>query len=101
MKRRTFYIQTCGCSKNTLDKDYADALAQAGYFETIDISDADIVMLCTCPILERKSNYVYDIPYGMLAEINQNATFKIIRCNKCKKTNPKGKILSHQTYKTK
>lgn len=57
---RTVFIKTYGCQMNVYDSErMAEALAAAGYRETSDADDADLVLLNTCHIREKAAEKVY------------------------------------------
>jgi tRNA-2-methylthio-N6-dimethylallyladenosine synthase len=54
------YVKTFGCQMNVYDSErLVEALAPAGYTETSDITDADLVVLNTCHIREKAVEKVY------------------------------------------
>ena len=54
------YVKTFGCQMNVYDSErLVEALAPAGYTETSDIIDADLVVLNTCHIREKAVEKVY------------------------------------------
>lgn len=54
------FIKTYGCQMNVYDSDRMnDALAPHGYEPTLDVADADLVLLNTCHIREKAAEKVY------------------------------------------
>ena len=54
------YVKTFGCQMNVYDSErLVEALAPAGYTETSDITNADLVVLNTCHIREKAVEKVY------------------------------------------
>lgn len=54
------HIKTFGCQMNVYDSErMADALAPAGFTETDNLEDADLVILNTCHIREKAAEKVY------------------------------------------
>ena len=54
------YVKTFGCQMNVYDSErLVEALAPAGYTETSEITDADLVVLNTCHIREKAVEKVY------------------------------------------
>lgn len=57
---RKVFIKTYGCQMNVYDSGrMADVLAPAGYSETDEVADADLVILNTCHIREKAAEKVY------------------------------------------
>ena len=57
---KKLFIKTYGCQMNVYDSDrMADALAPRGYEATLDIAEADLVLLNTCHIREKASEKVF------------------------------------------
>ncbi len=57
---RKVHIKTFGCQMNVYDSErMADALAPAGFTETSNLEDADLVILNTCHIREKAAEKVY------------------------------------------
>ena len=57
---RKVYVKSFGCQMNVYDSHrMADALAGAGYSETAQASDADLIILNTCNIREKAVDKVY------------------------------------------
>ncbi len=54
------FIRTYGCQMNVYDSErMTDALAPAGFEETADIENADLILLNTCHIREKAAEKVY------------------------------------------
>jgi tRNA-2-methylthio-N6-dimethylallyladenosine synthase len=59
-RRRRLFIKSYGCQMNVYDSQrMADTLAPAGYVETTDPAEADVVVLNTCHIREKAAEKVY------------------------------------------
>ena len=59
-KTRKVHVKSFGCQMNVYDSHrMADTLAGAGYSETADAADADLVILNTCNIREKAVDKVY------------------------------------------
>ncbi|MEQ9518211.1 MAG: tRNA (N6-isopentenyl adenosine(37)-C2)-methylthiotransferase MiaB [Parvibaculum sp.] len=57
---RKVFIKTYGCQMNVYDSGrMADVLAPAGYSETQEVAEADLVILNTCHIREKAAEKVY------------------------------------------
>jgi tRNA-2-methylthio-N6-dimethylallyladenosine synthase len=57
---RKVHVKSFGCQMNVYDSNrMADTLAPAGYGETTQVADADLVILNTCNIRERAAEKVY------------------------------------------
>lgn len=57
---KKLFIKTYGCQMNVYDSDrMTDALAPHGYEQTLDVNDADLVLLNTCHIREKAAEKVY------------------------------------------
>ena len=66
---KKLFIKTYGCQMNVYDSDrMADALAVDGYEPTLDIGQADLVVLNTCHIREKASEKVFS-ELGRLKEL--------------------------------
>ena len=58
--RKKLYIRTYGCQMNVYDSErMAEAMAGAGYVETDDAAEADMILLNTCHIREKAAEKVY------------------------------------------
>ncbi len=58
--RKSVFIKSFGCQMNVYDASrMADVLAPAGYDETGDVAEADLVILNTCHIRERAAEKVF------------------------------------------
>ena len=59
-RTRKVHVKSFGCQMNVYDSHrMADTLAPAGYSETAEASDADLVILNTCNIREKAAEKVY------------------------------------------
>ena len=57
---KKLFIKTYGCQMNVYDSDrMMDALAPHGYETTLDMAQADLVLLNTCHIREKASEKVF------------------------------------------
>src|SRR5476649_1435625 len=57
---RKVHVKSFGCQMNVYDSNrMADTLAPAGFTETAEASDADLVILNTCHIREKAADKVY------------------------------------------
>src|SRR6056297_1998317 len=57
---RKLYIRTYGCQMNVYDSErMAEAMGGAGYVETEDAAEADMILLNTCHIREKAAEKVY------------------------------------------
>ena len=66
---KKLFIKTYGCQMNVYDSDrMTDALAPHGYEPTLDIAQADLVLLNTCHIREKASEKVFS-ELGRLKEL--------------------------------
>jgi len=66
---KKLFIKTYGCQMNVYDSDrMGDALAPHGYEPTLDIAQADLVLLNTCHIREKASEKVFS-ELGRLKEL--------------------------------
>jgi tRNA-2-methylthio-N6-dimethylallyladenosine synthase len=66
---KKLFIKTYGCQMNVYDSDrMADALAPQGYEPTLDMAQADLVLLNTCHIREKASEKVFS-ELGRLKEL--------------------------------
>ncbi len=66
---KKLFIKTYGCQMNVYDSDrMSDALAPHGYEPTLDIGQADLVLLNTCHIREKASEKVFS-ELGRLKEM--------------------------------
>ena len=70
---RKVHVKSFGCQMNVYDSHrMADALAPAGYVETAQIGDADLVILNTCNIREKAVDKVYS-EIGRVREFKEAA----------------------------
>jgi len=70
---RKVHVKSFGCQMNVYDSHrMADTLAPAGYVETQQASDADLIILNTCNIRERAVDKVYS-EIGRMNELKQAA----------------------------
>jgi tRNA-2-methylthio-N6-dimethylallyladenosine synthase len=66
---KKLFIKTYGCQMNVYDSDrMSDALAPHGYETTLDMAQADLVLLNTCHIREKASEKVFS-ELGRLKEL--------------------------------
>jgi len=66
---KKLFIKTYGCQMNVYDSDrMSDALAPHGYEPTLDMAQADLVLLNTCHIREKASEKVFS-ELGRLKEL--------------------------------
>ncbi len=57
---RKLYIRTYGCQMNVYDSErMVEAMGPAGYVETGDVTEADMILLNTCHIREKAAEKVY------------------------------------------
>ena len=57
---KKLYIKTYGCQMNVYDSErMAEAMGGAGYVETGDPAEADMILLNTCHIREKAAEKVY------------------------------------------
>src|SRR5471032_1335717 len=72
-KPRKVYVKSFGCQMNVYDSDrMADTLAPAGYAETAQPDDADLVILNTCNIRAKAVDKVYS-EIGRVREFKEAA----------------------------
>jgi len=70
---RKVHVKSFGCQMNVYDSHrMADALAPAGYSETANVGDADLVILNTCNIREKAVDKVYS-EIGRVREFKEAA----------------------------
>jgi tRNA-2-methylthio-N6-dimethylallyladenosine synthase len=70
---RKVHIKSFGCQMNVYDSNrMADTLAPAGYTETSQASDADLIILNTCNIREKAVDKVYS-EIGRVNELKETA----------------------------
>ena len=70
--RKKLFIKTYGCQMNVYDSErMAGALDVAGYDQTDDASQADMILLNTCHIREKAAEKVYS-ELGRLKELKQD-----------------------------
>src|SRR5882672_432725 len=70
---RKVHIKSFGCQMNVYDSHrMADTLAPAGYSETAEPSEADLVILNTCHIREKAAEKVYS-EIGRIRVLKQDA----------------------------
>ena len=59
-KPKKLYIKTYGCQMNVYDSErMSEALGEDGYEETLNPSEADMILLNTCHIREKAAEKVY------------------------------------------
>ncbi|MGR3518824.1 MAG: tRNA (N6-isopentenyl adenosine(37)-C2)-methylthiotransferase MiaB, partial [Roseovarius sp.] len=57
---KKLYIRTYGCQMNVYDSErMVEAMSTAGYVETGDAAEADMILLNTCHIREKAAEKVY------------------------------------------
>ena len=72
-RTRKVHVKSFGCQMNVYDSHrMADTLAPAGYSETAEASDADLVILNTCNIREKAAEKVYS-EIGRIRELKEEA----------------------------
>jgi tRNA-2-methylthio-N6-dimethylallyladenosine synthase len=72
-KPRKVHVKSFGCQMNVYDSHrMADTLAPAGFTETPDAADADLVILNTCNIREKAVDKVYS-EIGRIRELKREA----------------------------
>jgi tRNA-2-methylthio-N6-dimethylallyladenosine synthase len=72
MEQKTFFIKTFGCQMNERDSEImAQSLAGFGYIESMDMYDADLVILNTCSIRAKAEQKVMS-QLGYLRKIKQS-----------------------------
>ena len=72
-KPRKVHVKSFGCQMNVYDSHrMADTLAPAGFTETADAADADLVILNTCNIREKAVDKVYS-EIGRIRELKREA----------------------------
>jgi tRNA-2-methylthio-N6-dimethylallyladenosine synthase len=72
-RTRKVHVKSFGCQMNVYDSHrMADTLAPAGFSETADASDADLVILNTCNIREKAAEKVYS-EIGRIRVLKQEA----------------------------
>src|SRR5665811_921765 len=70
---RKVHVKSFGCQMNVYDSNrMADSLAGAGYSETAEASDADLVILNTCNIREKAVDKLYS-EIGRIRELKEEA----------------------------
>jgi tRNA-2-methylthio-N6-dimethylallyladenosine synthase len=70
---RKVHVKSFGCQMNVYDSNrMADVLAPAGYVETAQMADADLVILNTCNIREKAVDKVYS-EIGRVRELKEAA----------------------------
>ncbi len=68
------FVRTFGCQMNVYDSErMIEALAPAGFTETSEISDADLVVLNTCHIREKAAEKVYS-DLGRIRDVKAERT---------------------------
>ena len=72
-RTRKVHVKSFGCQMNVYDSHrMADALAPAGYSETANLGDADLIILNTCNIREKAVDKVYS-EIGRVREFKEAA----------------------------
>ncbi len=70
---RKLYVKSFGCQMNVYDSHrIADVLAPAGFTETAQPDDADLIILNTCNIREKAADKIYS-ELGRMRELKQEA----------------------------
>jgi len=70
-KQKKLFIKTYGCQMNVYDSfRMADALAPHGFAQTMEMDDADLILLNTCHIREKASEKVFS-ELGRLKKLQQ------------------------------
>jgi tRNA-2-methylthio-N6-dimethylallyladenosine synthase len=70
---RKVHVKSFGCQMNVYDSHrMADTLAPAGFSETADVADADLVILNTCNIREKAADKVFS-EIGRIREMKEDA----------------------------
>jgi len=69
--QKKLFIKTFGCQMNVYDSfRMADALAPEGFVQTLEMNDADLILLNTCHIREKASEKVFS-ELGRLKKLQQ------------------------------
>lgn len=72
MENRSFYIKTFGCQMNERDTEImAQSLSTHGYIESMEMEEADLVILNTCSIRAKAEQKVMSL-LGHLRKIKKN-----------------------------
>src|ERR1700686_1957089 len=72
-RTRKVHVKSFGCQMNVYDSHrMADTLAPAGYSETVEAADADLVILNTCNIREKAVDKLYS-EIGRIREMKEEA----------------------------
>ena len=82
MSKRAF-IKSYGCQMNVYDSErMADALAEAGFEESRDAGDADLIVLNTCHIREKATEKIYSElgRYKTLKAVNPDLQVVVAGC---------------------
>lgn len=79
------YIETHGCQMNVHDSEKATyALATAGYEQTSEPTEADLVLLNTCMVREKPEQKVFKrieyLKHAQLREVGKPAIFGVMGC---------------------
>ncbi len=83
MAQSKFYIWTVGCQMNVADSNRAaDAMRQAGYTQTQEVMDANVVILNTCSVRESAERRTWG-KVGALARLKQSSPDTIIAMMGC------------------
>ena len=79
-RTRKVHVKSFGCQMNVYDSHrMADTLAPAGFSETDQIADADLVILNTCNIREKAVDKLYS-EIGRMREFKEAAARDGRRC---------------------
>src|SRR5487761_2152257 len=77
---RKVHVKSFGCQMNVYDSHrMADTLAPAGYGETAQVADADLVILNPCNIREKAVDKLYS-EIGRIRELKEEAAHKAAPC---------------------
>jgi tRNA-2-methylthio-N6-dimethylallyladenosine synthase len=80
---KRFYLETFGCQMNVVDSErIADLLTKIGYLQTVDVEQADLVLLNTCSIRDKAERKVYGHlgRFKPLKELNRNLIVAVGGC---------------------
>ena len=80
MIRKKYFVKTYGCQMNVHDSENICAILEdLGYTESIEMEDADIIILNTCAIRENAHNKMF----GFLGRVKHLKESKDIICGIC------------------
>lgn len=75
---RTFFIKTFGCQMNERDSEImAQLLGESGYRESLEMDDADLVILNTCSIRAKAEQKVMSLLGHLRRNLKKNPALKI------------------------